>query len=255
MSSRTSGGSDRGFRWAAGLIVLGMILAACGDAPLETVGRRSSDWIGEPTIVTTSTVPVTTPIAVTSDILKWFNDSIVNDSLGDPEAVRDAIFDRRGGDLIVQASRAEIGALVPDVKFPAEVPYLAEYVTSQVVFDGTGELSDDPIVGFGLWSSEPYTRSRSVAQMVVIWIARDEEGAAEVSSSGSDLSCARFADGTTTGCSILDIGDTPVWSLTADNGTTLVWFDGVYRYEAFGRDFVPVEALQEMASSLAALPA
>ena len=29
-----------------------------------------------------------------------------------------------------------------------------------------------------------------------------------------------------------------VWSLEASNGTTMVWFDGDYRYELFGRSYV-----------------
>jgi hypothetical protein len=44
-----------------------------------------------------------------------------------------------------------------------------------------------------------------------------------------------------------------VWSLEASNGTTLVWFDGDYRYELFGRTFVAVAALQEMVNDLVPL--
>jgi hypothetical protein len=141
----------------------------------------------------------------------------------------------------------EVAALLPEVKFPAAVPYLSEYVTSQLVFDNNGELARDPVVAFGIWSSEPYTRSRSVAQMAVLRVAFDPEASEEVLQPGADVSCARFADRSTEVCEAFQIEGRPVWTLTASNGTTLVWFDGSYRYELFGRSFVPLAALQQMA--------
>jgi len=44
-----------------------------------------------------------------------------------------------------------------------------------------------------------------------------------------------------------------VWSLEASNGTTMIWFDGEYRYELFGRSYVAPAALQEMAIGLVPL--
>ena len=229
--------------------VVFLFLAACGDAPLQFIGEKSSDWIGEPTIPTTTTVPITVPIVVTSEILKWFNDAIVSESLDDPESLRREIFERRGGDLIVQSSKAEIEVLIPELKFPGVAPYLSQYVTSQAVFDGNGQLSDDPLASFGIWSAEPYTRSRSVAQMVVLRVSFDEETVIELVEPGADTSCARFSDGTTQSCEIRQIGVQTVWALHANNGNTMVWFDGSYRYELFGRGFVPVTALEEMIPS------
>lgn len=233
---------------AIALFAVTMMLLACGEAPFATLGRRSSDWISEPTIITTTTVPITVPSVIGSDILKWFNDTIVTTApLDDPVAVEDEIFDRRAGDLYIQVSRAEIIALLPDVRFPASAPFLAEYVTSQVVFDNNGELSSDPVATFGIWSSEPYTRSRSVAQMAVLEVASDPEAAAALQQPDADVSCARFADRSTEVCESFSIEGMPVWSLTADNGTTLVWFEENYRYELFGRTFVPMTTLQQMA--------
>ncbi len=226
-----------------------MTLFACGGEPFHGLGQRSSDWIGEPTIPTTTTVAMTIPIVVSGETLKWFNDAIVSKSPDDPDALRREIFERGAGELIIQASRAEIVALAPEVKFPTLAPVGSQYVTSQLVFDGSGALSEDPTAGFGIWSSEPYTRSRTVAQVIVLWVAQDETGADEVSASPENVTCARFAGRATNGCEILDIGGVPVWSLKADNGRTLVWYDGVYRYELFGRPFVSVEALVEMAST------
>jgi hypothetical protein len=225
-----------------------MMLVACGESTFASLGRRSSDWISEPTVITTTTVPITVPTVIGSDILKWFNDTIVTTApFDDPAAVEQEIFDRRAGDLFIQASRAEIVSLLPDVRFPATAPFLAEYVTSQVVFDNNGELSSDPVATFGIWSSEPYTRSRSVAQMAVLEVASDPEAAAAVQAPDADLSCARFADRSTEVCESLSIEGMPAWALTADNGSTLVWFEANYRYELFGRTFVPMGTLQQMA--------
>jgi hypothetical protein len=198
-------------------------------------------------------VPTTVPIVINTLGLKWFNDGIGGELLDDAEALKNAIFDRRGGDLFVQASRAEIAALVPGLKFPSVTPYLSEYVTSQIVFDNDGNLSADPVAAFGIWSSEPYTRSRSVAQMIVLRVSEDAAGAAEVADPATEISCARFSDRTTEVCAVTTIGVTPVWSLEASNGTTLIWYDEDYRYELFGRSFVAVAALQEMVGDLVPL--
>jgi hypothetical protein len=236
------------------LLATAVLLLACGEAPFASLGRRSSDWISEPIIVTTTTVPTTVPSVVGSDVLKWFNDTIVTAApLDNPVAVEDVIFARRAGDLYIQASRAEILAILPEIRFPAAVPFLAEYVTSQVVFGNDGELSADPVATFGIWSAEPYTRSRSVAQLAVLEISSDPEASAALQQPDPDVSCARFADRTTVVCESFSIEGRPVWSLTADNGTTLVWFDGIYRYELFGRTFVPLQTLQQMAVESVAL--
>ena len=235
-------------------LILVTTLVACGDAPLAGLGERSSQWINEPTIATTTTVAVTIPVIIGSESLRWFNDTIESTAT-EPDALRAEIFNRRGGDLIVQASRSEIVTLVPDVKFPTVAPRQAEYVTSQVVFEGDGALSNDPKIGFGLWSSEPYTRSRTVAQLAVLWVSEDQAGATEVAAGAADISCARFADRTTVECETVDFEGTPVWHMYADNGTTLVWYDGVFRYQLFGRTFVPVDVLADMAASFEPLAA
>ena len=238
----------KAFRVSTLSLLMALLVVACGDTPFESLGRRSSDWIGEPTITTTSTIAITIPSVISASTLKWFNDTIVNPAPADDvEAMKDAVFGRRTGDLFVQASRLEVITLLPEVKFPASAPYLSEFVTSQLVFDNDGELAHDPVVAFGIWSSEPYTRSRSVAQMAVLRVAFDPEGAEEIAQPGGDVSCARFAETSTDVCEAFQIEGRPVWTLTASNGTTLVWFDGSYRYELFGRSFVPLAALQQMA--------
>ena len=226
-----------------GVIAISMLAAACGDTPLQSVGQRSSQWINEPEVTTTAAVVVTVPVVVSVQKLLWSNDAIVTQNLFDPVLLVSEVFARREGDRFIQASRAEISTMLPEVHFPARVPFGAEWVTSQLVINNSGELSDDPSAAFGIWSAEPYSRSRSVAQIAILRVANDKETATEIAQSGEDPSCARFADPNTNSCEIFNVSDRTVWSLTSNQGTTLVWFDQAYRYELFGRPFVPFEAL------------
>lgn len=230
------------------VLAAAILLTACAEAPLGSVGQRSSDWINEPEVVITTVPPVTVPQSSSAAILQWSNDAIVTENLADPEALIAEIFARREGDRFIQASRAEIAAALPLVRFPADVPYGAEWVSSQLVIENSGELSDDPSAAFGIWSAEPYSRSRSVAQMAVLRIAIDKEAATELALGGGDVSCARFADQSTDQCDIIDVNGRQVWRLSSTGGTTLVWFEGLYRYELYGRIFVAQDALVAMAA-------
>lgn len=226
-----------------------VFISACGDTPLGSVGQRSSDWINDPTVATTTTVPVTIPSATTSAELAWSNDEIVSSNLEDPEATVAEVFSRREGDRFIQASRAEIAVALPGVGFPAKVPYGAKWVSSQLVIEASGLVADDPSAAFGIWSAEPYTRSRSVAQMAVLRVAIDPESIAELAEATEPPSCARFSDRNTETCDLLEIGGRTTWKLSGSGGTTLIWFDDTYRYELFGRSFVREEALLEMAEA------
>lgn len=230
------------------LPVVLVTLAACGDLPLQAIGERSSEWINEPEVVTTTIPPATTPRFVDIARLQWANDEIVNPNLGDRNALIASIFERREGDRFIQASREEIVAALPGLEFPSMAPYGAQWVSSQLVIENNGTLSRDPSAAFGIWSAEPYTRSRSVAQMAILRVALDPETSAEVAETGEDVSCARFADRATNICEIVNLGGRQVWKLLATGGTTFIWFSGDYRYELFGKDFVPIEDLTEMAA-------
>ena len=177
-----------------GVVLLAATVAACGDSPLQIIGERSAEWINEPEVVTTTLPPVTAPKFVEIENLQWANEGIVNPNLGDRGALIASVFDRREGDRFIQASRAEIAAALPDVEFPAVAPFGAAWVSSQLVIENNGTLSRDPTAAFGIWSAEPYTRSRSVAQMAIISVVIDPETAAEIAEVGEDVSCARFAD-------------------------------------------------------------
>jgi hypothetical protein len=230
-----------------------LVLAACGGNPLESIGQRSSDWINEPTVPTTVAVVTTTPTVVPTSQLQWANDDIGTDDLGDRDALLAEVFSRREGDRFIQASRFEIAAALSDVSFPSQTPSGAEWISSQLIFDNDGTLADDPSAAFGIWSAEPYSRSRSVAQMIIMRLARDQEAAEEVTSGGGEVSCARFSDRTTDQCEIVTIEDRPTWLLTASGGSTLIWFDGSYRYELYGRSFVPVPVLEDMSATMVPL--
>ncbi len=237
-----------------GLIVLVVLLAvACGEAPLESIGRRSSEWINEPTVPTTVAVNTTTPTIVTVDRLEWANDEIETANLSDQAALLAGIFARRQGDRFIQASRSEIAAALPDVSFPTEAPAGAEWVSSQLVFDDDGTLADDPSAAFGIWSAEPYTRSRSVAQMVVLRVSNDLVTATELSTGQVAASCALFSDRATDSCELITVDSRQTWVLEDSSGSTLVWFEGPYRYELFARSFVPEEVLTEMSASMSPL--
>lgn len=250
----TRPGRSGPLRAARGFVFVGLVaLVACGETPLESIGWRSSEWINEPTVPTTVPVVVTTPTIVTVDRLFWANDDIVTENLDDPGALLAEVFSRREGDRFIQASRFEIAAALEDVKFPGNAPVGAEWVSSQLVFNNDGTVADEPSVAFGIWSAEPYTRSRSVAQMIVLRVSTDVDAAAELASGDAEVTCARFSDRTTDRCEVVAVGDNEVWMLTASAGTTLVWFDGPYRYELYGRSFVTSSILRDMAAEMVPL--
>lgn len=230
------------------LSLIALIFVACGDAPLQGMGNRSAGWINEPEVVTTTIPPATTPRFVDIAQLAWANEDITNSNPGDRDALIAEVFQRREGDRFIQASREEIAIALPGVRFPSMAPHGARWVSSQLVIENTGALSRDPSAAFGIWSAEPYSRSRSVAQMAVLRVAIDPETAVEVSERGQDVSCARFSDRSTNVCEIVDVGVRQVWKLIGSGSATLIWFEGEYRYELLGKEFVAIDDLTEMAA-------
>ena len=49
------------------------------------------------------------------------------------------------------------------------------------------------------------------------------------------------------------VGERQTWVLEEAGGSTVLWFDGSYRYELYGRSFVPVRALEEMSAEMVPL--
>ncbi len=232
----------------SGVLVASLVLTSCGPMPLESIGDRSSGWLGEPGVSTTLAVQVVAPDLAPATSLAWSNDDIVAEIVADVNAIVANVFARREGDRFIQASRAEIASVLPGLEFPASVPYGARWVSSQLVIENSGQLSDDPAAAFGIWSAEPYSRSRSVAQMAVLTVAIDREGAAEVIQPDAEISCARFADRTADRCEIVTMAGRTLWKLSSAAGTTFAWFESPYRYELFGRTFVSPEVLQSSAA-------
>jgi hypothetical protein len=240
-------------RLGSALVVAALALAGCGGTPLESLGLRSSDWINEPTVPTTVAVVTTIPTKVSVDTLAWANDEIETESLDDVDTVLQEVFARRQGDRFIQASRSEIAVALDDVAFPGMAPAGAEWVSSQLVFDNDGTVSADPSAAFGIWSAEPYSRSRSVAQMIVLKVATDPETANQLATGELSATCALFSDRTTEECEIVTVGSRDTWILSSSSGSTLIWFDGPYRYELFGRSFVPIGILREMSDQMVPL--
>ena len=242
------------YRWSIVFAVVAMFaVAACGDSPLFSLGERSSRWVTEPTILTTTTTPTTIPLVRDAATLIWFNDEL-GEGPEEPADVVAGVFARREGDRFIQASRTEIAKVLEGIQFPSSIPPLAEYVSSQLVIENNGQVSNNPSAAFGIWTAEPYSRSRSVAQMIVLRVFRDAETAAEIEAGGDEVTCARFAGNQTDNCDLEEIDGRTTWVLQDQSGSTLIWFDDIYRYEMFGRPFAALEGLRQTAASMSPLP-
>ena len=220
------------------LLVLGT-LAACGDAPLGGVGEGASDWIGAPTIESSATTASDGPTLAPVRRVEWFNGDLAPVAGTTSAEIISGVYARaQSSDPFVQATPAEIALALPGVEFPSQVPPEVRYVTSQLVYDlAQLTLSTEQVAAFGLWSVEPYTRSRSVGQQAVLTVINDAEGLAALASGTADTSCARFIDRSAE-CSVTTVEDGPAWELTDRLGTTLVWYSATYRYELFLRSGV-----------------
>lgn len=229
------------------------LLAACSEVALSDLGERSSGWIGE-VATTTTTVPTPIPSPTREAIeAEW-----VNDEFGAPppdariEDVVTRVVARTADDSrFLQASRAEIAVAVPLVEFPSEIPKDAGFITSQIVVDArTLRLASDPTVAFGLWTVEPYTRSRSVGQVAVLTVATDSTGA---ENAAADVNSVCATAGVDRLCSVEYLGRGPVWRFETSAGVSHVWFGGVYRYELEGRPDQDEEVLHRVIDSLVPL--
>lgn len=219
------------------LVALALGLAACSGEALGNLGGRSSDWIGE--VATTATTTTTTAPALTrqTSTVEWHNDEFGTPAPDvPPDEVLAAVFARAGdSSQYLQASRGEIVAVVPGIAFPAVLPTQVAHITSQLVIESRVlRLADEPTVAFGLWSVEPYTRSRSVGQLAVLTVSTDPNGAAVANDADHEATCAAFTDENRV-CGVEDVIDQPVWRLEGGGRVTHLWYAGDYRYELEGR--------------------
>lgn len=214
------------------------------------MGEGSSDWIQEPTVVTVAPTQAggsaLAPV-VGSD---WFNNDLAPVGGTSPAEIISGVYTRASpSDPFVQATPAEIAIALPGVVFPSLTPPEVRYITSQLVYNLNNiTLADDQVAAFGLWTVEPYTRSRSVGQQGVFTVIPDDEGLAAVASGTADTSCARYID-QNVACSVQEVDNSPAWELTDQLGTTLVWYGDAYRYELFLRPGIEPSLAIEMADS------
>ena len=199
-------------------LVFAVLASSCGEAgPLERVGEASSGWVTAVTTPTTVAPPVVIEVGnadlVGAGDVLWANDDIGPASpSSDPRVAIATVWDRQIGSRFVQASRAEIAAALPTIRFPEAVPDDVRWVTSQLVFDpASGLLDVDTSVAFGLWTVEPYTVENGRLAVLRVGLAPDGVGAAK-----SDI--------------------VPI---IVPDGLSLGWTEAGLRYELFCRSTIP----------------
>jgi len=215
-------------RALAAVAVSAILVTACGEAGLlDGAGERSQRAvIGE--VSSTSTIPIVVDEEVTLGVvlstdLSWWNDGIAGEATGEPNYIVSRIWVRGGYERFHQASRLEISQALPNVGFPGLVPEDVRFVTSQLVYDtASGTLDAEFSAAFGLWPVEPY--------------------------SVEDASIAVLRVG--------NIGDFSINGIIADvveEGLSLSWTAGLYRYELFCRSGVNDELCWRMAEATVSL--
>jgi len=206
---------------------IAVLLAACSESgPLNGVGDRAKSFV-EGDVTTTSLVAVIAAgtgdegLIGATDVL-WFNDIIEPQFTGVAVDVVQAVWDRKLNSRFVQASRSEIAAAMPGIRFPNLVPSDVRWVTSQLVFDkDTGLLDPDTSAAFGLWTAEPYQSDTS------------RLGVLRVGRAPVDVPATR----------------SEVVPILVPDGISLGWTEGGYRYELFCRSTISDELCTEVARS------
>ncbi len=208
------------------------VLAACGEGGiLDGLGQRSHEYVEGSTTTTLATSVTITPVAtagvIAAQTLDWANVGIEGEYVSPEQAVVISGVWQRGRDdgRFIQASPREIWVALPGVEFPSVVPEEARWVTSQLVFDaGSGILDIETSAAFGLWSVEPYS---------------DDEGRLAVLRVGQAASTAEVGGGIT--------------SSGVEDGLSLSWTDGGFRYELFCVAQIPEDMCWQMVESVAPL--
>lgn len=210
------------------VLALALVLGACGEDSLADLGQRSSGWIGDPESGPVATDDSGQPAVVRSVEVAWVNDELteVLPSGGAEAAVQSVIERSSGPERYVQASRLEVAAALPGMLFPDLVPPEVVAVSSQLVVAPSRDRLDDEVhAAFGLWTVEPYTRSRSVGQ----------RGTFVVAGIGLDSACDRLAAGAVAACTTSTVDGFEVVRIDAESGQTWVWDDDTYEYQLFLR--------------------
>ncbi len=240
-----------------------MVLAGCSNGEFLTGDGPAAAWVEEasapsrpPTTTSTTTIPPP-PLRPTVGV-SWWNDPLalpagVDPAGATPDEVIAAVWSAASGtDRYVQVARADIAHALPGAAFPSMLPEEARYISSQLVFSlGDGRLAQDVAAAFGVWTVEPYTQPRDQSQVAVFVVGWDDvdRAALAVDPSGG---CAWFRDRDFRSCDTGpdDLG--PSWWVETFEGRTLIWLDGVYRYELRGRG-VASSVVEAMARSMVPL--
>lgn len=195
-----------------------LVLSSCGESgPLDGLGDRSTEFVRVGVEATTTTEArvvflVANEGLVGSGDLLWTNDDLGGGGLSEPPVVIRGVWSRQIGSRFVQASRGEVAAAMPTIRFPSLVSEDVNWITSQLVFDpATGELDGNTSAAFGLWSVEPYT------------VTEGQLGVLRVGSALGDVGAGR--------------SDTV--PILVPDGVNLGWTEGGLRYEMFCRASIP----------------
>ncbi|HSF85564.1 MAG TPA: hypothetical protein VLG28_07920 [Acidimicrobiia bacterium] len=212
------------------LIGLAVLVAGCSDSALmDDLGERSHGYVVGST-TTTVFVRVGDTVSAASGVgpvegVRWYNEGIQGEETApEPNLVIPGVWARGNAEgRFIQASPAEINVAVPGIQFPALVPQEAVWVTSQLVYDpASATLDPNTLAAFGLWSVSPYA---------------DDSGRLAVLRVGEARANA-----------------SPTIRPTPDeNGLTLAWSDGPYRYELLCYLRVDEDVCWQMAEVLAPL--
>ena len=206
------------------VVVLALLATACGDdGLLDGLGERSQDAVlGD--ISTSSTIPLlSTPeetlgVVLARDVI-WINDGIEGEASGEKNYIVSKVWERAPQQRFHQASRREILQALPNISFPGLVPEDVRFVTSQLVYDTASALLDAEFsAAFGLWPVEPYTIQD--ANLAVLRVG--EAGEFRIDGIVSDV---------------------------VNDGLSLSWTAGDYRYELFCRTGLNDELCWQMAES------
>jgi hypothetical protein len=210
------------------VILAALVLAACSEDSLNDLGAKSSDWIGRGASASAGPSETVIPPSVDSAEVQWFNDGLDDDVVaGSQQAVIDQVTKRSNGpERYLQATRLEIAVALPALRFPRRLPAQIVAITSQLVVAPSGDrLDSDVYAAFGLWSVEPYTKSRSVGQ----------RGTLVVGGVQGSSACERLGLVAGALCSDETVGTLDTTRIDAESGQTWVWSDAAYEYQLFLR--------------------
>ncbi len=215
------------------VILFLLLLGGCGDTGvMDGLGERSHEYVAGSTTTTLPTTGTFVSIAPSGVIpverVRWFNEGIEGEVVSEPSVVIQTVWLRgRDEGRFIQSSPAEISAALPQIEFPALLPEQSDWITSQLVYDAaSGTLDVEISAAFGVWSVPPYT---------------DDNGRIAVLRVGQASSTAQ--------------GGTGIISSAVEDGITLMWSSGFYRYELFCRRPTVDDLCWQMVESVAPLSA